>query len=182
VDSSRNLRITEEGEHNIGSNPNVTGLWQQEQRHRSPAWPAARIPLDQYWYTLVSNTSANPPVLRGDTTSSHCNKPRILGFQDPRTTGALSHQDPRISEEAWLPRTLTYPESQVHRSLESQDHWESWTLRSPESTWNIGKKDSYQVYWGQKALEIIRWQEASVRTEATETKVTWHHQNWTLPP
>jgi hypothetical protein len=27
---------------------------------------------------------------------------------------------------------------------------------------------------------MIRWQEASIRTEATETKVTCHHQNQTL--
>jgi hypothetical protein len=32
------------------------------------------------------------------------------------------------------------------------------------------------------ALEIIRWREASIRTEATETKATWNHQNPTLPP
>jgi hypothetical protein len=30
-------------------------------------------------------------------------------------------------------------------------------------------------------FEIIRWYEASKRTEATENKVTWHHQNKTLP-
>jgi hypothetical protein len=29
----------------------------------------------------------------------------------------------------------------------------------------------------QVTLEITRWQKASIRTEATETKVTWHHQN-----
>jgi predicted metal-dependent hydrolase len=27
---------------------------------------------------------------------------------------------------------------------------------------------------------VIRWQEESIRTEATETKVTWHHQNQTI--
>jgi hypothetical protein len=38
-----------------------------------------------------------------------------------------------------------------------------------------------QIYWGQQALEIIRWQEESIRTEATATKVTWHHHKQTLP-
>lgn len=96
-------------------------------------------------------------VPREDTTSRHCNKPRILGFQDPRITGAWSHQDLRVSEEAWVPRTLTHPESQVHRSPESQDHRGSWTLRSPESTRIIGRTGSNQIYWGQQALEMIRW-------------------------
>ena len=31
-------------------------------------------------------------------------------------------------------------------------------------------------------LEIIRWQEASIRTEAKESKDICHHQNQTLPP
>jgi hypothetical protein len=74
---------------------------------------------------------------------------------------------------------VTLPESQVHRSLQSQDHRESWTLRSPVSTGTIGRTGSNWIYCSQGILEIIRWQEASIRTEATETKVTWHHQNQT---
>ena len=50
--------------------------------------------------TLVSNTADSPMIPRGDTTSRCCNRPRILGFQDPRITGAWSHQDLRVSEEA----------------------------------------------------------------------------------
>jgi hypothetical protein len=38
-------------------------------------------------------------VLNGDTTSRHCNKPRILGQQDPRITGSGSYQYFRVSEE-----------------------------------------------------------------------------------
>jgi hypothetical protein len=72
----------------------------------------------------------------------------------------------------WLPRTLTHPDFQVHRSPQAKDHRESWTLRSSESTGIIGKTGSNQIYWGQQVLEIIRWKEAIVRTEATETKVT----------
>jgi hypothetical protein len=45
-----------------------------------------------------------------------------------------------------------------------------------------GRTSSDQIYRRQGATEIIRWQEAGIRTEATETKVTWHHQNPTLPP
>jgi hypothetical protein len=62
-------------------------------------------------------------VPRGGSVSRHCNTHRILEFQDPRIPGAWD-QDLRDSEEAWLPRTLTHPESQVHRILESQDHRE----------------------------------------------------------
>jgi hypothetical protein len=39
-----------------------------------------------------------------------------------------------------------------------------------------GRISSNQIYQEQGALEIIRWQEEIVKAEATETKVTWHHQ------
>ena len=108
------------------------GLWQQEQKHGSTAWPAVGVPSDRCWYTLISNTPDSPTVPRGDVTSRFCNMPRILGFWDPRITGAWSHQDLRFSEEAWLKRTLTHPESQVQRNSESQrklDSEESWVNR-----------------------------------------------------
>ena len=41
---------------------------------------------------------------------------------------------------------------------------------------------SNQIYRRQGVLEIIRCQEASIRTEATETKLTWHCQKITFPP
>jgi hypothetical protein len=154
----------------------VRGLWQQEQGHRSSTW--TRVTSGQCCSTLALNTVDSPMVPRGGTTSRHPNMPRILGFQDPRI---LVHQDLRVSEEAWVPRTLTHTESQVHRSPESQDHRESWTLSS-DSTKIIGRTRSYQIYWGQRAFGILRWQEARIRTEATETKFTWHHQNQTFPP
>ena len=169
--------------HELGGRPHgVKGLWQQEQGHGSPAWPAAPVTSDRYWYNLVSNIPNSPTVLREDTTSRRPNTPRILRFQDLKITGVWSHQDLRASGEAWLPRTLTNPESQVHRSQESQDYRERWTLRNPESTGIIGRTGSNQIYWGQQTLQKIRWQEASLRTEAIETKVTWHHQIQTLPP
>jgi hypothetical protein len=84
--------------------------------------------------------------------------------------------------EALLPKTLTHTESHVHRRPESLDHRETWTLSSPELTWNIGKTGSNQIYLGQQALEIIKWKEASIRTEATETKVIWHNQKQILSP
>jgi hypothetical protein len=87
----------------------------------------AQVPDDQWWYTLVSNIPDNPMVARGDTTSRHWDMPRILGFQDTRNPKAWSHQD---LWEAWLPGTLTHPECQVHRIPESQDHRESWIMRS----------------------------------------------------
>jgi hypothetical protein len=98
-----------------------------------------------FWYTLVSNTPDIPKVLRGDNNSRHCNMPRILGLQDPRLKGAWSHQDLTVSEKAWLPKTLTHPEYQVDRSLESQDHRENWTLRSPESNRIIWRTGSNQI-------------------------------------
>jgi hypothetical protein len=87
--------------------------------------------------------------------------PGTTGCQDPRIWGAWSHQDLRVPE--------------------SQDHRDDWILRSSDTAKITGRTGSSQVKGRQAALEIIRWWEASIRTEATETKVTWHHQNPTLP-
>jgi hypothetical protein len=76
-----------------------------------------------------------------------------------------------------VPRTLTHPEYLNHRILESQNHRESWTLRRYDSSRITGRTGSNQIYRGQGSCKIIRWQEASLKTEAREkTKVTWHHQ------
>ena len=159
------------------------GLWQQEQRLLSAlSAQLIRFLLIATGTPWFLNTPDRPTVLRGDTNSRHCNKHSFLGFQDPRTTGAWLYQYLRFSVEAWLPKPLTYPDSQVHRKQESLDHRETWTLSSSESTRNIGKMGSNQIYWGQQALEIIRWMESSIRTEVTETKVTWHNQKQILPP
>ena len=122
-------------------------------------------------FYLGSNRPDSSTPLKGDTTSRHCNTPRIIRQQDPRITGAGYFS---ISEKAWLPKTLTHPESQVHRSPQSKDHRES-SEESWKSTGIIRMTGSNQIYWEKQALEIIRWQEASIRTEATETKVIWHH-------
>jgi hypothetical protein len=96
--------------------------------------------LDQFWFTFVSKRPDSSMVRKGDTTSRHCNTPRILGQQEQRITGAGTHQYFKISEE------LDCPESQVHRSPQAKDHRESWTLRSPESTGIIGRTGSNQIY------------------------------------
>jgi hypothetical protein len=45
----------------------------------------------------------------------------------------------------------------------------------------VGKSHN-QRKQDQLTPEIIRWQEARVRTQATETKTAWHHHNPVLPP
>jgi hypothetical protein len=40
-----------------------------------------------------------------------------------------------------------------------------------------GRTSHSQSQKDQITPEIIRWQESSTRTKATETKATWHHQN-----
>ena len=65
---------------------------------------------------------------------------------------------------------------------QSHGPWSSEDFPPPPSTGITVRTSSSQIYWGQRALEIIRWQEASIRTEATDTEVIWHHQNQTLPP
>ena len=110
-------------------------------------------------------------------TSRHCHMSKSLGIQDTRIPGAWSHQDIRCLTA----KSLTQPEYQIHRRPESQDRRQSWTRRSSESTGIIGRAGYNQIYWGHQDLEINRCQEASVRTEATETKFTWNDQNLTLP-
>jgi hypothetical protein len=50
------------------------------------------------------------------------------GSQDKRSLVTPVFQGLRGT---WLPRTLTNPESQIHRSPQTKDHRESCTLRSP---------------------------------------------------
>ena len=114
------------------------------------------LPSGLHQFMLGMNSAASPRALREGSTRRCSSTLRITGLQDPRIPGAWSHQELRVSEEAWLLRTLTHPESQVHRIPESQDPRESWTLRSPESTGITGRTGSNQIYWGQQALEIIR--------------------------
>ena len=53
------------------------------------------------------------------------------------------------------------------------------TLKSSDTT----RKDRLQLNIVRVGrLEIFRWQEVSIKTEATETKAIWHHQNPILPP
>jgi hypothetical protein len=103
----------------------------------------------------------------------------ILGSLDPRSLDTPQSQGLRGSFTAKKSDT---PRISHNRISESQDLKESWNLRSTDLTGITGSTGSNQIYLGQEAFEIIRWQEASIRTEATETKVTWNLQNPTFPP
>ena len=47
---------------------------------------------------------------------------------------------------------------------------------------NLGKKSGViDASITSRTQEIMRWQDVSIRTETTETKITWHDQNITLP-
>jgi hypothetical protein len=48
---------------------------------------------------LVSNRPDSSKDLKGDTIYRQYKMPRVLGQQDPRITGAGSHQYFRVSEE-----------------------------------------------------------------------------------
>jgi hypothetical protein len=102
---------------NICSKPILMGLCQQEQNHRGTVDQLFRFLLGNNGIPGFGTQQRAPTVPRGDATSRCCNIPRILGFQYTRIPGAWSHEDLRVSEEAWFPRTLTNPESQVHRRL-----------------------------------------------------------------
>ena len=41
------------------------------------------VPFDQFWFTLVLNRPDSSMVLKGDTTSRHCNIPRIFDNRIP---------------------------------------------------------------------------------------------------
>jgi hypothetical protein len=180
------------------SNPTgtETALGKQKTRpyqgHKSlPVSTSTRSPWAQSQQTPLRSLEDSPCDLRtNDQTVPHSSKETTLpgtvtrpgslttGSQDKRGLVTAVFQGLRGT---WQSRTLTHPESQVHRSPQAKDHRESWNLRSPESTGIIGRTGSNQIYWRQQILEMIRWQEASIRTVATETKVTWHHQKQTLP-
>ena len=74
---------------------------------------------------------------------------RIIGSYDHRISGAWSYQDFRIAEAAWLPEALKHLGSQDHKIPESQDHRDSLTLRSSDTTRIIGRTGSSQIYLGQ---------------------------------
>jgi hypothetical protein len=132
---------------------------------------------------LVSNSTDYPRVLKGDTMSRWSNMRRILGSQHPRNMVTPGSHGVRGSLTAKNSDTHRISASQDPRITGSQRKWDSQRkLRSYDSTEITGRTGYNQIYQGQGTLEIIRWQEASIRTEATETKVTWHHQNTTLPP
>jgi hypothetical protein len=122
------------------------------------------LPSGLHQFMLGMNSAASPRALREGSTRRCSSTLRITGLQDPRIPGAWSQQDLRVPEAAWLPGTLTHPESQDHRILESQDHTDSCTLRSSDLTRITGRIGSSQIKQGQGALEIIRWQESSLRT------------------
>ena len=46
----------------------------------------------------------------------------------------------------------------------------------------IGRTSYSQRQQDKLTPEITTWQEANIRTQATETEDTWHHQNPVLPP
>jgi hypothetical protein len=151
----------------------------EEQGHRSPAWPVVQIPFGGCWYTLVSSIADRPMVPRGNTTFRHCNTPSILGFQDIRSLirpGSQGLRGNLITKNYDTPRISGSQDPRITGSQRKLDSKESWINRDY-------RKDRLQS-------DILRaastWDNqrpgARIRTEATETKVTWHHQNQTLPP
>ena len=99
-----------------------------------------------------------------DITDRNINTHTFLGSKDDKIPGSLSNLDIKVSEEAWLPRTLIHLEFQHHRIPESEDPNKIWTLRSSVSTKITGRTGYNQTYRGQGAHEIIRCWEASIRT------------------
>jgi hypothetical protein len=148
-------------EHNICSNRTGSAWGQLEHRCRNHSWRVAQVPSGQCWSTLGSNSVENPKVPRGGITSRHSNKLKILGYQDPRSLVTAGSQCHRGILTAKNSDTLRISESQ---DPNSQDHKESYTLRSSTLTGITGKTGSNQIYWHQGALEIIRGWQASIRS------------------
>jgi hypothetical protein len=94
---------------------------------------------------LDANSAVSPTAPRGGSNPRHFNTARITGSQEPRIPRAWSHQDLRVPEAAWLPGTLTHPESLDHRIPESQDHRDSWTMKSSDTTRITGRTGSSQI-------------------------------------
>jgi hypothetical protein len=90
----------------------------------------------------------------------HTQDLRIPGSQVLGHTRISASQDTRITGS--------------QRKLDSEKYYLNWDYRKDRLQSDISRSGS--------TCEKIRWQEASLKTEARETKVTWHHQNPTLLP
>jgi hypothetical protein len=106
---------------------------------RNPALPVAWAPSGHHWSTLDWNSVDSPTVPERYITDRGTNTHRILGSKDYRIPGAWSHQDIKMSEDAWLPITQTHPGPQHHRIPEWEDPNKSVTLRSSVSTGITGR-------------------------------------------
>jgi hypothetical protein len=140
------------------------------------SWPLALVPSRKHQSTLGANSGDSPIAPKWGTNTWCSNMPRTLGSQE------LGHTRFSGLRGSLIPRN-----SDIPRISGSQDPWIMWSQRKLHSEeFRINQdysKDRLQsdiVRAG--ALGIIRWQEASIRTKATETKVIWHHQKPTLPP
>ena len=156
-DSPHDLRFT--GEWNTTSVPNQ--LWQAcDSRSKD----TGALPDQELGFLLIC---AGTPWFWTYQTAPHSPEKTPLpgavthpGSQDNRSLVTPGSQGLRGNLTA---KNSDTTEPQIHRSLETQDHRESWTLKTPESPGIIGRTGSNQIYWGQQALEIIRWQETSNR-------------------
>jgi hypothetical protein len=103
------------------------------------------------------------------------------GSQDPgsqelghnRISGSQRQPD---SQEFWHNQNLRITGSPNQRITETTGLW--GVLTQP----GLQEEPAPVRYREQVAQEIVRWWEASIRTKATETKVTWRHQNPILWP
>jgi hypothetical protein len=135
------IRIT--GEWNTTSIP-IQLWWACDSRNKD----TRDIPNQRHRFILTSyGLLWFPTDQKAPRSSKETPLPGIVQTQDLRTTGSQDNRSwvTQVSKGLrgiWLPRSLTHPESQVHRTTQSKDHRESWNLRSPESTGIIGRTGS----------------------------------------
>ena len=117
-------------EYNICFNTIGSAWSQQEQGHRSPPLPqpVVRVPSGKLWTTLVWNSAVSSMVPRGDTTSRHSNKPRIVGPQDARGLVTPGSQRNLDCQEIWHTQNLKIKGSRNDRITKNADIWGVLTL------------------------------------------------------
>ena len=85
----------------------------------------------------------------------------LLGSQNLRSLVTPRFEDHR---SILIPRSSDILRFQDHRTPESDDHRNSWTLSSSDETKITGGRGSSQRQQGQVAQKITKWQKASPRT------------------
>jgi hypothetical protein len=140
--------------------------------------------LGSFWSVLVYLGFEHTRLPHGP---QRRNQFQVVWYLDLRIPGSHDNRSLVTPGTQGLRGSLTAKNSETPRISGSQEPGIAGSQRKLDSegsriNWNYRNDRLQKIYWVEQAFEIIRLQEISIRTEAKETKVTWHHQDQTFPP